>query len=306
MRKTSAKHLRAAIALAEEGSFSRAAIKLDIGQSALTKQIGFLEQVLGLELFSRLNRQVIPTVEGEAFVEQARLSVEYEERAFQAARAVHDGIEEIIRIGKSPYTDPYFLTQVYSLRLPLFPRFSVQTTTKLAPELAHDVTVGSLDLAFLTGVPTTAQLSSVTVGDQPFFVAMLDEDRLALKYEVECKDLERNSCILFERHVQPFLYDNLLRVAKPASQPGLSLHHMMTAEEGSNLIRRGLGVAVLTQNGAWRIAKNGITIRPLNCAVRLDTRLTSRADSRSPLVSAFVRGFIKRLDRPVGPRQGAI
>ena len=296
-QKVSSRHLRAAVALAEEGNFSRAAIKLHTGQSALTKQISFLEEYLGFELFARHNREVTPTLAGEVFVEQARLSLEYQDRAIQLARAANEGMEHIIRIGKSPYTDPYFLSQLHSIRLPLFPNLRVLTTTKLAPELAHELITGSLDLAFLTGIPMTARLSSILVGDQPFFVAMLEEDPLALKYEIQCTDLEVNSCILFERHVHPYLYDMLVRVAKPASQPGRSLHHMMTAEEGSNLIHRGLGIAILTQAGAWRIAKNGITMRPLNCEVRLETRLTSRSDTHLPVVASFHRAFIKRLSK---------
>ncbi len=294
-QKISTRHLRAAVALAEVGSFSAAAIKIHTGQSALTKQIGFLENFLGFELFSRASREIIPTVVGEVFVEQARLSLEYQDTAIEMARAAHQGAEYVIHVGKSPYTDPYFLTHLHSLRLPMFPKLKVQTSTKLAPELVHDLLAGSLDLAFLTGVPATARLSSILVGEQPFFVAMLEDDLLAKQYEIECFDLEHNSCILFERHVHPHLYDALIRVARPASQPGRSLHHVMTAEEGSNLVRRGLGIAILTQSGAWRIAKNGITIRPLKCGVTLETRLTCRSDTQSPVVSAFNRGFVRRL-----------
>ena len=296
MRKLSTRHMRAAVALAEERNFSRAAIKLRIGQSALTKQIGFLERYLGFALFSRQNRHVIPTEAGEAFVEQARLSLEYHDRAIQMSRAANKGVEHVLRIGKSPYTDPYFLTLLHAVRLPLFANLTVQTTTKLAPELSHDLEVGSVDLAFLTGIPMTPRLSSIAVGEQPFFVAMLETDALAQKSQIESSDLASTSCILFERHVHPYLYDSLVEAVRPASDTGLSLHHMMTAEEGSNLIRRGLGVAVLTQLGAWRIAKNGITMRPLSGKIRLETRLTSRSDNRSPLVSNFLRAFVKLLE----------
>ncbi len=291
------KHLRAAVALAEERSFSRAALKLRIGQSALTKQISYLEKHLGFELFSRVNREVIPTTAGETFVEQARLSLEYQDRAIQMSRAANEGMEHVLRVGKSPYTDPFFLTSLLSLRLPLFPNLKVEVTSRLAPDLAHDVLDGSLDLAFLTGIPTTPRLSSVAVGDQPFFIAMLEDDPLALREEIGCADLENTSCILFERHVHPYLYDALVREAKPASSFGRSLHHMMTAEEGANLIRSGLGVAVLTQSGAWRIAKNGITMRPLNCQVRLETRLACRSDSGARIISEFFRAFVRRLEK---------
>ena len=264
MLTVTTKHLRAAVALAEEANFSRAAHKLHVGQSVLSKQIAFLEKYLGYDLFLRLDREVVPTTAGEVFVEQARLSLEYQERAIRLSRAANEGAEHTLRVGKSPYTDPFLLTNLLSLRLPLFPNLRIEVTSKLAPDLAHDVLTGSLDFAFLTGIPTTSRMTSVMVGNQPFFVAMLEDDPLALRKEIGCIDLEESSCILFERHVQPFLYDSLVRAAMPASRPGRSLHHMMTAEEGANLIRRGLGIAVLTQAGAWRIAKNGITMRPLN------------------------------------------
>ena len=291
------KHLRAAVALAEEANFSRAALKLHIGQSVLSKQIAFLEKYLGYDLFLRLDREVVPTAAGEAFVEQARLSLEYQERAIRLSRAANEGAEHTLRVGKSPYTDPFLLTNLLSLRLPLFPNLKIEVTSKLAPDLAHDVLAGSLDFAFLTGIPTTPRITSVVVSDQSFFVAMLEDDPLALRKEVSCIDLENSSCILFERHVQPFLYDSLVRAARPASRPGRSLHHMMTAEEGSNLIRRGFGIAVLTQSGAWRIAKNGITMRPLVCEVRLETRLACRSEKGARVLSEFLRAFVKRLQK---------
>ena len=296
------KHLRAAVVLAEEANFSRAALKLHMGQSALSKQIAFLEKHLGYDLFSRLDREVVPTAAGEVFVEQARLSLEYQERAIRLSRAANEGAEHSLRVGKSPYTDPFLLTNLLSLRLPLFPNLHIEITSKLAPDLAHDVLAGALDLAFLTGIPMTPRLSSVVVGVQSFFVAMLEDDPLALRREIACADLEDASCILFERHVHPYLYDALMRTAKPAMKPGRTLHHIMTAEEGANLIRRGFGIAVLTQSGAWRIAKNGITMRPLDCEVHLETRLSCRSDSSNRVVRDFFRAFVKRLGTRVDSR----
>ena len=302
MLTVTTKHLRAAVALAEEANFSRAALRLHIGQSALTKQIAYLEKNLGYDLFLRLDREVVPTAAGEVFVEQARLSLEYQERAIQLSRAANEGAEHTLRVGKSPYTDPFLLTNLLSLRLPLFPNLRIEVTSKLAPDLAHDILTGALDFAFLTGVPTTPRITSVVVSDQSFFVAMLEDDPLALCKEIRCIDLEESSCILFEPHVQPFLYESLIRVAKPASKPGCSLHHMMTAEEGANLIQRGLGIAVLTQSGAWRIAKNGITMRPLVCELRLETRLACRSDNRTRVIGEFLRAFVKRLGKRLDTR----
>jgi hypothetical protein len=104
--------------------------------------------------------------------------------------------------------------------------------------------------------------------------------------------------------VHPPLYDALRSATKAATKPGTSIHHIMTAEEASHFVLRGFGVAILGQAGAWRIAQNGITIRPLNVTgIDLETRLACRVDSQARVVSEFHRGFVKRLKEHAGTKQ---
>jgi DNA-binding transcriptional LysR family regulator len=298
------KWLRAAVVLADELNFCRAAQKLHIGQSTLTKQIHALENFLGLTLFIRDSRKVSLTPAGEKFVPEARIALLHTERAIQLAREADRDCEITLHIGKSPYTDPYLLSNLLSFRLPLFPNLKIKLCSKLAADLSHDLLNGTLDMAFLTGMPESPRISSATVSDQPFFVAMLEDDDLALNLEVDHSHLAGVSCILFERHVHPTLYDALCKAAKPATKPGTSIHHVMTAEDASQFVLRGLGVAVLTQAGAWRIARNGITIRPLCIAgLRLETRLACRSDSQGRVVSEFLRGFVRRLKERTNAKQ---
>jgi DNA-binding transcriptional LysR family regulator len=290
------KLLRAAVVLADELNFSRAAQKLHIGQSTLTKQIHALEDFLGQSLFIRDSRKVLVTPAREKFVPEARIALQHIERAVQVAREANRDFEITLHIGKSPYTDPYLLSNLLSFHLPLFPNLKVKLCNKFAADLSHDLLNGTLDMAFLTEMPETPRISSTEVANQPFFVAMLEEDSLARSSEVNRDQLTDVSCILFERHVHPLLYDALLKAAKPASKLGTSTHHVMTAEDASHFVLRGLGVAVLTQAGAWRIARNGITIRPLCIeGLRLATRLACRSDDKGRVVSEFLRGFVRRL-----------
>ncbi len=73
-----------------------------------------------------------------------------------------------LHVGKSPYTDPYLITKLLSLRPPLYPNIQVHLTTKLAPELTQDLLSGSLDIAFLADMPESASLSGRLVLDLPF------------------------------------------------------------------------------------------------------------------------------------------
>ena len=290
------KYLRAAIVLMEERNFSRAARKLGLGQSALSKQMASLYELLGYELFVRSGRTMMPTAAGEIFAAEARISLEHAERAVRLSRAAVQTLGSTLHIGKSPYTDPFLITNLLSLRLPFFPTLKFELTSKLTVGLMHDLLDGSLDAAFLTGMPDTARISAVSVSKQQFFAVMPEQDDLAWSMEITAEQLARRSCILFDRHVQPYLYDRVLERVRPATAPGNSIHHVTTAEEASQLVSRGLGVAVITQAGAWRIAREGLTIRPVSVeGLILETKLACRADNESREVSEFVRSFVRQL-----------
>ena len=104
--------LQAAIALAEYLNFSRAAERLHLTQPALSKQIVELEAQLGLRLFERSHQNVDLTDAGRAFVEEAREAVLHAERAVISAKAVFNGADEILNVGKSAYTDPYLVSTI--------------------------------------------------------------------------------------------------------------------------------------------------------------------------------------------------
>jgi DNA-binding transcriptional LysR family regulator len=90
------RHLRYFVAVAEERSFVQAARRLYLAQPALSKQIRDLETELGVELFHRLPRGVRLTPAGEAFLGNARTTLEAAGRAVTSARAAgKDGASDL-------------------------------------------------------------------------------------------------------------------------------------------------------------------------------------------------------------------
>lgn len=80
------RHLRYFVAVAEERSFVRAATRLRVAQPALSKQIRDLEGEVGTALFERLPRGVRLTRAGEAFLAEARTTLDGAARAVACAR----------------------------------------------------------------------------------------------------------------------------------------------------------------------------------------------------------------------------
>ena len=81
------RHFRYFVAVAEEHSFAQAARRLRVAQPALSKQIHDLETELGVTLFERLPRGVRLTPAGEAFLAEARATLEAAGRATTSARS---------------------------------------------------------------------------------------------------------------------------------------------------------------------------------------------------------------------------
>src|SRR3954454_14018185 len=66
------KHLRTFVTVAEQGTVSKAAIRLRIAQPALSRQIIDFEAELGIHLFDRVGRRLRLSSEGEQFLENCR------------------------------------------------------------------------------------------------------------------------------------------------------------------------------------------------------------------------------------------
>ena len=84
------RHLRYFVAVAESGNFVRAASRVRVAQPALSKQIRDLEREVGVPLFERFARGVRLTPAGEAFLRDARITLEDAQRALASARSAAD------------------------------------------------------------------------------------------------------------------------------------------------------------------------------------------------------------------------
>jgi DNA-binding transcriptional LysR family regulator len=72
LRGMDLRHLRTFVTVAEQGTVSKASLRLRIAQPALSRQIKELEEELGLKLFDRVRRRLILTGEGEQLLGDCR------------------------------------------------------------------------------------------------------------------------------------------------------------------------------------------------------------------------------------------
>jgi DNA-binding transcriptional LysR family regulator len=297
MARNALKYMEAANAVAEELSFSRVARRLRLSQPAITKQIAELEEALGVTLFLRDHHVVSLTEAGRAYVEEARIALLHAERAVQAARAAGQNAETVLNIGRSPYVDPFFTSTLLATRLPLFPRLRLNLSSGFSCDLVHEVLTGELDIAIVIEPPDSGMLTGLKIDESPFYVVMSQEDELASYPSLDLHQLAGKRWILFQRQSHPPLYDLIRKLTQDSQIIPSALQHFMVPEESVPLLHEPGGVAIVAKSGAVRIARSGLTMRPLDeSKLLMNTFLISRADNGSRVVSELFRNFMRRIN----------
>ena len=288
-----------ALTLAETLHFTKAARRLRISQPQLTKNIQELEDILGVRLFDRDRKTVVLNDAGRAYLEQAKLSIMYAERAFQAAREAMREADTALHIGRSPYTDPFLISTRYSVQLPLYPRLRFEISSHYSCELIDEILASALDVAIAAEPPESPLLTTVQVAELPFYIAMSRKDKLAGGPSVSLDSLSNYCWILFERRLHPPLYDQVLHLAQGRNIVPKKIRHITAPEEAFPLVEAGECIAFVVKTGALLLARNGVTVRPLEePALNMRTYLVSRTDNESKLVSEFVRTYMRRISPP--------
>ncbi|MEA2876879.1 MAG: hypothetical protein QOF14_2075 [Hyphomicrobiales bacterium] len=94
--------LRTFVAIADNAGVARAAARLNLTQSAASRQIQALEDELGLQLFARIGRNVRLTPEGEDLLTRSRQLLFDADALGQRASALKTGEVGVLRVGATP------------------------------------------------------------------------------------------------------------------------------------------------------------------------------------------------------------
>jgi DNA-binding transcriptional LysR family regulator len=297
------RYLRAAIVLAEELSFTKAARRLNITQPALSKQITDLEDQCGFPLFTRDKRGVVELTDaGRPFVEEARTVLLHAERAIHLARSAHQGAESVLTIGHSPFANHEWISAMFAIRLPLYPRLRIQLMTGFAMELVRSVLVGEVNVALVTAPPQDSRITAAPFVPALLYAALLDTHPAAHKESLVLEDLAKDQWILFAKRVHPLIYETIIDTARQKSIIPNLTHNTMSPQQAVDLVSEHVGVAILAEPTPQGFKADGVVIKPLSDAsLLLQTCVVMRADDTSRLVNEYVRAFLRRYSSPRFP-----
>lgn len=161
MRRETVNDLLAFIAVAREGSFTRAAARLRVSQSALSHTIRGLEERLGIRLLARTTRRVAPTEAGERLLRTVGPRFDEIESELAALSELRDKPAGTIRITAGEHAAETVLWPRLATFLPDYPDINVEIVVDYG---LTDIVAQHYDAGVRTGERLAKDMIAVRIG----------------------------------------------------------------------------------------------------------------------------------------------
>ena len=162
------RQLRYFVRIVELGSMGRAALDLDMVQSALSQQVSRLELELSTRLLQRTPRGVVPTEAGQAFFHEAQLTLRHAEQAVHAAQQAR--LSGAVCIGLSPTISNVLGLPLMRALRERYPGVRLHMVSALSGHLTSLLNARQMDLAILFDTQSARRWSVLPLLEEQLFL----------------------------------------------------------------------------------------------------------------------------------------
>jgi LysR family transcriptional regulator, hydrogen peroxide-inducible genes activator len=188
--------LRYVCAVAETGSFSRAAERCQIAQPSLSQQVLKLERDLGAKLFDRLGRSVRLTEAGRAFLPHARSILSQLETARSSVADQCADLRGSVAVGAIPTIAPYLMPRYTTAFAKKYPEAKLRIVEETTPILVEGVRNLSIDVAILALPLRHKDLELFPLRTEPLFAVLPRDHPRAGSESLALRDLRGESFVM--------------------------------------------------------------------------------------------------------------
>ncbi|HYK38214.1 LysR family transcriptional regulator [Alloacidobacterium sp.] len=281
--------LRYVCAIAETGSFSRAAEHCHVAQPSLSQQVLKLEQDLGAKLFDRLGRSVRLTEAGRAFLPHARSILHQMEAARTGVADKCMDVRGSVTVGVIPTIAPYLMPGYTAAFAKKFPEAKLRILEETTPILVERLRNLSIDLAVLALPLRHKEFEMFPLRTEPLFAVLPKDHPRAAAKSLALKDLRGESFVML-RDGHCFRGLSIAACARARVTPRIAFE----SDQFSSLlgmVAAGVGVTLVPEMAIDR----GASCRYIRIS---DTRATRtivaavlRGRSFNPVQQAFLAGI---------------
>jgi len=276
------------LALAEELSFRRAAVRLNLDQSAVSRRIQALEHELGFPLFVRTTRSVSLTEAGRALAERGHVALAGFNEAVDRARRAAKGEVGRLRVSYMAFAALDVMPRAMKLYGARHPDVSVALDYRRTQAQKLALARDEIDAGFVIGPFDHPDFESLTVAREPLLAVVPATSSLAGRQRVSLGELAEHPFVLGAMHewdhfrwIVDDLFDTRGLRVQVAHEPSNTLAII-------GLVAAGLGVTLYPASLA-RLAPAGVRLLPLRDAVApIDTTLLWRRSAPTPPLRWFI------------------
>jgi len=287
--------IRAFIAVAQAGSFTRAAVRLHLSQPALTVQIRRLEETLGARLFDRNSRSVALTPVGRDLLPVLQKSLGDMEQVLHDARALSDGSTGTVRLACLPSFAASLLPDLIQEFRRELPHVSFQIRDVVASVVNALVRNEDVDVGLTGGDVTDASLEVLHASEDRLCIVCPEGHPLQAERRIGLAEIVRYPLVLTAAGTSVrAVVDAAFEDAGCAPVPTCEPTYMMTAVA---MVRAGLGVTILPRSAREVRAEPSLVTRVIDEPgfVRSIALVKKRARTLPPVTEAFVGVIVKGL-----------
>jgi DNA-binding transcriptional LysR family regulator len=239
-------NLKAFITVAEIGSFSEAADRLYLTQSAISKRIALLEQQIGKRLFDRIARQVSLTEAGNELLPRARRILQEYENALQAINDLSGEASGTLRLAISHHLGLHRLPPILKQFAQQYPNVTLDIEFMDSEKAYEKILHGESEVAVITlALESHHNINSKKIWNDPLrFICAQDHPLAALK-QPALQDLAEYPIILpgLNTYTGRIIQNLFQKEGIPLKAP-MSTNYLETI---STMVEIGLGWSVLPE-----------------------------------------------------------
>ncbi|CAN7196075.1 LysR family transcriptional regulator [Trinickia sp. LjRoot230] len=254
--------IRAFVAVAQTGSFTRAATGLHLSQPALTVQIRRIEEVVGARLFDRNSRSVALTALGRELLPLLQKSLHDMENLLHDARALADGARGRVRFAALPSFAASVLPECVRAFAEMQPGVTFEIRDVVASMVEHLVRNEDADLGVTGGDTVDASLEVLYRATDRLCVVCPRNHPVATKRKIALDDIVEHPLVLTAAGTSVrAVVDAALNEAGRAPVLTCEPTYMMTAVA---MVRARLGITILPASAREIRAERALVVRPID------------------------------------------
>jgi len=294
------RHLRCFLAVAQELHFARAAEKLHIEQSPLSRAIKELEEELGVRLFDRNTRRTRLTRAGQVFVEHVPRVFAALSQARDSVRAVSAGYLGQLRIALSGSISQAHLTPLLSRCREEEPDTEIRLYEVPFAQQVKGLESDLYDAGFAQSSDVGELLQAVSAWRDPIVVAVPSRHPLLAHKKLPLEEVLRYPLVLCDPDACKGCSHPVARVLCATNLEPIVAEHVVSHDLMVTLVAAGYGLGLSTEAHVSTSNHPEIVTRPLaGRTPELTTYLIRRIGVPSGALQRFVeRAFVSAPGRP--------